>query len=439
MKIHAVGGYGLVGRNMSLYEFGSDAVVVDMGLHLDNYIAYQESEPNSDYVDRDMLGKIGAIPDLNPIQHLRSKVKAIIITHGHLDHVGAVPFLEQEFDAPIIGTPLSLEIIKTLAKDRTTRLRNRLVPIKPGKSYKVSDKLEVEFIKASHSIPEAAIIAFHTPEGTYLHATDFKFDAHPGIGDKTDIARLKELNGKVKGLVLDTLNADEERKTPSERVAQEMLRDVLLSEELNGRGVIVSTFSSHLARLKEIEKVGQKMGRKVVFIGRSLDKYMKAGEDANVTKFNSQIIGFSRKIRARLKQIEKEGKAKYLIVATGHQGEPGSILDRIARKDLKFQLQPDDAIVFSCRVIPAPQNILNREKLDNTLRSEGVRLFTGVHVSGHLSQQDHRYFLELVRPEKIFPTHSDFTKALELGKVAQQIGYDRDDVILLKEGDEHAL
>ena len=439
MKIHAVGGYGLVGRNMSIYEFDKDAVAIDMGLHLDNYIAYQEAEPNAEFIDRDMLGKIGAIPDLNPVHNIKHKVKAIVLTHGHLDHVGGVQFLEDQFDAPIIGTPLTIAILRTLIADRKTKLKNRLISVKPGATYMISEDLKVEFIKASHSIPEAAILAFHTPQGVYLHATDFKFDAHPGLGDRTDIKRLGELKGKVKSAVIDTLNADEERKTPSERIAQEMLRDVLLSEELDGRGVIISTFSSHLARLKEIESVGKKMGRKVVFIGRSLDKYMKAGEDAKVTKFNSQIIGFSRRIASRLKQIEKEGKDKYLIVATGHQGEPGSILDRIARKDLKFQLKPEDAIVFSCRVIPAPQNILNREKLDNTLRSEGVKLFTGIHVSGHLSQADHRFFLELVEPEKVIPTHSDFKKAMDLLPVMKKLGYDHEDLILLGEGDSTTI
>ena len=435
MKIHAVGGYGLVGRNMSIYEFDKEAVAVDMGLHLDNYIAYQEAEPNAEFVDREMLSKIGAIPDLNPVQHIKHKVKAIVLTHGHLDHIGGVQFLEDQFDAPIIGTPLTIAILRTLVADRKSKLKNRLIPVKPGATYMISEDLKVEFIRASHSIPETAILAFHTPQGVYVHATDFKFDAHPGLGDRTDIKRLGELKGSVRAVVIDTLNADEERKTPSERIAQEMLRDVLLSEEMEGKGIIVSTFSSHLARLKEIEDVGRKMNRKVVFIGRSLDKYMKAGEDAGVTKFNSQIIGFSRRVASRLKQIEKEGKEKYLIVATGHQGEPGSILDRIARKDLKFQLKPDDAIVFSCRVIPAPQNILNREKLDNTLRSEGVRLFTGVHVSGHLSQTDHRFFFELVKPEKIIPTHSDFKKAMDLMPVIKKLGYAHEDLILLSEGD----
>lgn len=437
MKLHAVGGYGLVGRNMSVYEFDKHAVAIDMGLHLDNYISYQESEPNSEFVDRPMLAKIGAIPDLNPIHDIKHKVKAIVITHGHLDHVGGVAYVEDQFDAPILGTPLTIEILKSLARDRNIRLKNKLIKMQLGKTYTVSDDLKIEFIAASHSIPDAAIIAMHTPDGVYLHATDFKFDAHPGIGSRTDIKRLGELKGKVRTLVVDTLNADEERKTPSEKVAQEMLRDVLLSEELHGKGVIISTFSSHLARLKEIEAVGKKMGRKVVFLGRSLEKYMKAGQAAKITNFDSQIVGFSRRVRSRLKQIESEGKEKFLIVATGHQGEPGSILDRIARKDLKFQLKPEDAIVFSCRVIPAPQNILNREKLDNTLRSEGVRLFTGIHVSGHLAQQDHRYFLELVAPEKVFPTHSDFKKAMDLLPVMKQLGYSHEDLILLSEGDSH--
>jgi len=150
---------------------------------------------------------------------------------------------------------------------------------------------------------------------------------------------------------------------------------------------------------------------------------------------NAEIIGYSRKVRAKLKAIEKEGKDKYIIVATGHQGEPGSVLDRIAKGELKFKLEANDAVIFSCRVIPVTQNIENREKLEHELRSKNVRLFKDVHVSGHLAAEDHRYFLELIKPEHILPTHSSIDKAQHMVGIAKKIGYQNGSVNILKEGD----
>ena len=270
MKIHAVGGYGLVGRNMTVYEMEKSAVAIDIGLHLDNYIAYQEVEPEKEFIEGAVLEKIGAVPNLEPIRGIVGKVKAIVITHGHLDHIGGVQFLERNFKAPIICTPFTAAILRTLAKDTKTRIRNKIVEVKQGEKHKLNDEVTLEFIAAAHSIPETSIIALHTKEGVYLHATDFKFDDHPGVGAKTDVRRLSQLNGKVKAVVLDTLNADSETKTPSENVAKEMLRDVMLHKELSDKGIIVSTFSSHIARLRTIYSVAYKMKRKIVFIGRSL-------------------------------------------------------------------------------------------------------------------------------------------------------------------------
>ncbi len=435
MKIHAVGGYGIVGRNMTLYEFEEEAIIVDIGLHLDNYIAYTEAEPKG-YIDREVLQKIGAVPDLKSIKDKIGKVKAIIITHGHLDHVGAVPFLEREFNAPIITTPLTAEILRVLAKDSKTKIKNKIIEVKTGGKVKINNNLTVEFIKAAHSIPESNIIAFHTKEGIYLHATDFKFDNNPIVGNKTDIKRLEELKGKIKAVVLDTLHADREKKTHSEKVAEEMLKDVLFHKELEEKGIIVTTFSSHMARLKTLYSLSRKLNRQIIFVGRSLEKYITAAKNVNIIDFyNAEIIGYSGKIKKRLKEIEKEGKQKYLVVATGHQGEPGSVLDRIAKNQIKFNLHDNDAVVFSCNVIPAPQNVKNREKLEETLKENKVRLFKDVHVSGHLSQEDHRYFIELTQPKIILPTHSEIKTAKKLIPIIEKLGYNKKQYKILKEGE----
>ena len=440
MKIHAVGGYGLVGRNMTIYESDNDAVVVDMGLHLDNYIAYQEAENEKRHIDRSLLQKIGAVPDLRPVHSLKGKVRAIVITHGHLDHVGAVQFLEQEFDAPIIATPLTAAILRALAKDTRSRLKNRIHVVKQGARYKISDDLTIEFIRAAHSIPETSLIAFHTSKGVYLHASDFKFDDQPGVGAKTDVKRLSQLKGNVRAVVVDTLNGDEQVKTPSESVARELLKDVLNHKELEGKGIIVSTFSSHLSRLKTAYQMGKKLNRRVVFAGRSLDKYLTAGKSVGLVDFpDAEMIGFARKVRARLREIEKEGKEKYLIIATGHQGEPGSVLERIARGELKFRMHDNDAIVFSCSVIPAPQNIENRAKLEHALEDRNVRIFKDVHVSGHLSQEDHRFLFELVRPDIVIPTHSDFEQARAIMPMMRRLGYRDEQFVLLSEGEHYTV
>ncbi len=421
---------------MTLYEFEKEAIIVDIGLHLDNYIAYTEAEPKG-YIDREVLQKIGAVPDLKSIKDKIWKVKAIIITHGHLDHVGAVPFLEREFDAPIITTPLTAEILRVLAKDSKIKIKNKIIEVKTGGKVKINENLTVEFIKAAHSIPESNIIAFHTKKETYLHATDFKFDNNPIVGNKTDIKRLEELKGRIKAVVLDTLHADRERKTHSEKVAEEMLKDVLYHKELEEKGIIVTTFSSHMARLKTLYTLSRKLNRKIVYVGRSLEKYITAAKNVNLIEFyNAEILGYSGKIKKRLKEIEKEGKQKYLIVATGHQGEPGSVLDRIAKNQIKFNLHDNDAVVFSCNIIPAPQNIKNREKLEETLKENNVRLFKDVHVSGHLSQEDHRYFIELTRPKIILPTHSDIKTAKKLIPIIEKLGYTKKQYKILKEGEQ---
>jgi len=239
-------------------------------------------------------------------------------------------------------------------------------------------------------------------------------------------------------LIVDCTRARQSVKTPSERVAREMLRDVMLGTNYKERAVIVTTFSSHIARLSSIIEFGKKMQRKIVFLGRSLAKYAYAAENVGIVKFSSdvEIVKYSSKIGRRLKQIEKEGSEKYLLVVTGHQGEPKSTLSKIANNELKFKLRPEDHIIFSCTVIPSAVNVKNRERLEKTLKGHGVRIFKDIHTSGHASREDLRDLMNSLRPANVIPAHGDEEMRLAFADLAYEKGYKKGkDIHLMKNGD----
>ncbi len=434
VRIHAVGGYGLVGRNMTVYEFEDTAIAVDLGIHLDNYITYTEAEPSRTYIDRELLQQLGAVPDIRQLGNVMEKVEAILLTHGHLDHVGAVPFLERAFTAEIITTPFTAEIVRTLARDTGVRLKNPLREVAPGSTFSVGS-VRVTLIPAPHSIPETMLILLESPEGVFLHATDFKLDQKPGIGRPLNFKPLEKYAGRYDAIILDVLNAEDETRTPSESIAQAMLEDTLLQKELRDKGIIVTTFSSHISRLREIARVARKLKRKPVFIGRSLEKYTRAAERKHVTVFDDvEIIGMSRKARAYLKKIHAE-REKYLVVMTGHQGEPGSVLERVARRDLPYPLDERDVVIFSCRTIPTEKNMRNREVLEELLSRQGVRIYKDVHVSGHLSGEDHLTFISRLKPRRILPTHSSVSTAKAFQQLMRKLSYEPAQIPILVEGD----
>lgn len=262
MKIHAVGGYNEVGKNMTCVETGGEAVILDMGVHLENYIKYTEDEDIVN-INPEELIKVGAVPDITKITHLN--VKGIIPTHAHLDHLGAIPFQSGKFNAEILGTPFTTAVLNATLRDEKINLRNKIKTITHHSIYPLTDKIKVEFINVTHSTPQTAMVALHTREGIILYANDFKFDLYPTFGNKPNFERLAELGKKgVKALIVDSTYAKAAMKMPSESVAKQMLKDVMLGTNSKGKAVIVTTFASHIARLKSIIEFGHKMGRKVV-------------------------------------------------------------------------------------------------------------------------------------------------------------------------------
>jgi ribonuclease J len=425
IEICTVGGYNEVGKNMTAIKVDDEAVIIDMGLHLDPYIKYTEEEDIVKEVNEQVLTKIGAIPDITPIKQWRKQVVAIVPTHAHLDHVGAIPYLSNRFEADIICTPYTAEIIKAICTDEKIKLNNDIRVLHPNSSVKVSNKITIEFINMTHSTPQTVMALIHTPYGKVLYGNDFKFDDHPVIGKKPNYERLKELaKENVRCLIVDGTRSGEAQKTPSEQVAKEMLRDVMLGCESEGKTVIVTTFSSHLARLQSVIEFGQKMGRKVVLLGRSLGKYVTAGENIGIIKFTkeAELCKFRKHIAKKLKQIAKS-PSKYLIVCTGHQGEPKSVLSRIVNGEFEFKLGKEDHVVFSCTIIPTPLNNANRNVLESNLKKAGVRIFRNIHVSGHAAKEDLRDLINMVKPKHIIPAHGDINMASSLSELAMEMGY----------------
>jgi len=440
MKIYAVGGYIEIGKNMSVVESGDDAVILDMGIHLEPYIKYTEDE-DIHTLSVDELRKIGAIPNDVEIQKMGKKIKAIVPSHAHLDHIGAIVYLSNFYNAPIICTPFTAEVIKAIARDENIKLKNEIRPMPAGSKCKAG-KITVEFINVTHSTPQTAMIALHTKEGIAIYANDFKFDNHPVIGKKPDYERLEAL-GKigVKCLICDSTRAQHPAKTPSETVAKEMLRDVLEGVNSDGRAIIVTTFSSHLARIKSILEFGKKLNRKVVFLGRSLAKYIEAGEKIHLVNFSKQgeLVRYSKHIGRKLQEIQKN-PAKYLLIVTGHQGEPKSTLSKMARGELKFKFKPEDHVIFSCTIIPTEINIENRRKLEDTLREHGIRIFRDIHVSGHAAKEDLRDLLTMVKPKHLFPAHGNTDMKTALANLAIEKGYQMGkNIHILKDGESYNL
>ena len=426
IEICTIGGYSETGGNSTAIKIDDEVVILDMGLNMENYIRYTEDEEINDMTYQELL-KVKAVPDYQLIEDWRSKVIGLVPSHGHLDHVGAIPFAASLFpNASIVCTPYTAEVLRSIFNDEKIKIPNKLILLNLNSMYKLSERVQVELVNVTHSIPHASLIVLHTPYGKIVYANDYKFDRQPTLGKTPNFTRLQEIgNEGVLLLIVESLYSHEHKKTPSESVAQQMLKDVMLGVNTEGRAVIITTFSSHLARLKSIIDLGKKLNRKILFIGRSLSKYVTAGQRIDLIDFESDVtlIKHRDKVEKIFKKIMKDGKHKYLLVVTGHQGEPKAILSRLARKELPFTFGNGDIVIFSCSVIPVELNKNNRDILERELTNHGVRIFRDIHVSGHAAREDHRDLIELIKPKHIIPSHGEKDKAMHMVSLALEMGY----------------
>ena len=370
---------------MTAVEIGEDVIIFDCGLHLPPIVELEERE---DIMHEKKLRSIGALPEDTTLDRLglREKVRAILLSHAHLDHIGAVQYIADRYKAEVIGTPFTIAVLKKLLEDEDKRLYNPVISVNPNSSYIIKGKSQnykVDFINITHSTLQCSLLALHTREGVVLYANDFKFDDSPQLGLKPNYNKLREIAKEgVKVMIVESLYAAEERKTPSEKIARGLLEDVMLTTDNRKSAIIITTFSSHIARLKSIVDFGQQLNRKIIFVGRSLSKYVSAAKETKLCPFEKKILlaSYKRQVENELRRASKN-RDRYLIVCTGHQGEPGSILDRMSRNELPFNLTPRDHVIFSSKTIPTEINIANKSQIEKRLKQKGVRIFNEVHVS----------------------------------------------------------
>lgn len=423
IEIIPIGGYSKIEGNSVAIKVDNEVVILDMGLSMENYVSYQdaETEKNDGKQRRffyDELLKADAVPNYYSIKNELKNVKAVIPSHAHLDHVGAVPFGMKFFvDIPVIATPYTVAFIKADLRnqryDRTFTKRGiNLIEVALNTSYKISDKITIEFIHVTHSVPDSAILVLHTPYGIVMYAVDYKFDDHPQIGQPPNYKRLKELGEKgVKCLILESLYADYDIETPSELDVKNQLYNVLQELDTKGKTIFSSTFSSHIVRLKTLIEAGQSLERKVCLIGSSLETHTTISKKLSKLNLSKNIkIVKKRDVPSLLNKVSKN-RGDYFLICTGHQGEPGSALSKIADGYYGFLPEEEDVVIFSSSVIPTETNQRSFKILENKLKDLNVNIIRDIHASGHAGLKDHKKMLNMIKPEIIIPAHAGHDKA----------------------------
>ncbi|MFW5976906.1 MAG: MBL fold metallo-hydrolase [Candidatus Nanoarchaeia archaeon] len=402
LSILPLGGFGEVGKNCVAIIVDEEAFICDMGVHLEHYIELTGNDFfNEKHVYRKLVNA-GAIPDIKPLQRKQLFIRGIFCSHGHLDHIGAIPFLYNKIKRPVYATPFTAKLIQSFSKDRA--VNPEVKAVKTGKKIRLSPKVSVEFIHVAHSIPQSALIAFHTPYGVVVYGNDFKNDQRHPFEKPTDLVAIKSLQGKTKILLLDSLYAQEDKYATSEQDARQLLFD-LKNDVSSKRAIVISTFSSQLSRLQSICDFADMLNRKVVFLGRSLTRYIRAAKDVGIVDLTvrGKCFTYARQVKKFL--ANEDHPQNYVIVVTGHQGEPGAVLDRMSRGQFLFSSQ--DAVIFSCSVIPSVKIQRQRAQLEQRLEENNVSLFTSIHSSGHGAGKDLDDFVDLIKPEVVIPAHAE--------------------------------
>ena len=342
---------------------------------------------------------------------VEGSVKAIVCSHGHLDHIGAIPKLAHRYNAPIISTPYTTELIRQqIAGEQKFGVNNKLFALKAGQKYTLSQNLVLEFVRMQHSIIDTVTPVLHTPYGAIVYSCDFKLDRTPVIGEPPDFARLAQIGKEgVIALIVESTYVDNKGRAPSERIARDLVRDTITSYEDDKNAILVSTFSSHIARVKTIAECAHEIGRKPVLLGRSMERYCSTAEQMKLVAFPDTVsmFGNRRTVDRMMRRMMKSGKEKFLPIITGHQGEPGSILTRLVLGDTPYKLDKGDKVIFSAKVIPNPMNRGQRYMVEAHLGMSGARVFEDLHVSGHAYREDHYEFIHLLNPQHIIPAHGN--------------------------------
>ncbi|MCQ2495380.1 MAG: ribonuclease J [Lachnospiraceae bacterium] len=411
VKIIPLGGLEQIGMNITAFEFGESIIVVDCG------IAFPEEE---------MLGVDLVIPDVTYLKDNIDRVKGFFITHGHEDHIGALPYVLKDVCVPVYGTCLTIALIENKLKEHEMPKKVRTKIVKYGQSVNVGD-FRVEFIRTNHSIADAAALAIHTPAGIILHTGDFKIDYTPVYGETIDLCRLAELGKKgVLALMCDSTNVMRPGYTMSERTVGKTFDTIFM--ENSKKRIIVATFSTNVDRVQQIINSAEKYGRKVVIEGRSMVNVITTACELGYIKVKEETF-------IPVDMMKSYPDEQIVLITTGSQGEAMAALSRMAANlHKRITIKPGDVVIFSSSAIPG--NEKNIFKVINELEMIGAKvIFQDAHVSGHACQEEIKLIYSLVKPKYSVPIHGEYRFLVAHKELAVKMGLEKDNVFILSSGD----
>ncbi|MCR4892047.1 MAG: ribonuclease J [Lachnospiraceae bacterium] len=410
LKIIPLGGLEQIGMNITAFEYADSIIVVDCG------IAFPED---------DMLGIDLCIPDVSYLVEHIDKVKGFFITHGHEDHIGALPYVLKDVNVPVYATKLTVGLIERKLQEHNLLTTTKRNVVKHGQTVSLGD-FRVEFIQTNHSITDASALAIYCPAGVVVHTGDFKVDYTPIFGDPIDLQRIGEIGKKgVLALMCDSTNAEREGFTKSERTIG-VVFDTLFAEHTSNR-LVVATFASNVDRVQQIINSAYKYGRKVVLEGRSMTNVIEIAQELGYIQIPENTL-------IDVDELRNYPDEKTVIITTGSQGESMAALSRMATSvHKKIAIKPNDTIILSASPIPGNEKAVS--KIINELEAKGAEVILDVHVSGHACSEEIKLIYSLVRPKYAIPVHGEFRHRHAQEKIARALGYDSKHILMIRSGD----
>ena len=411
LKIIPLGGLEQIGMNITAFEYEDSIIVVDCGLS---------------FPEDDMLGIDLVIPDITYLKDNIDKVKGFFITHGHEDHIGAIPYVLKEINVPIYATKLTIGIIDHKLREHNMLTKVKRKVVRYGQHINLGN-FRVEFIKTNHSIQDAAALAIYSPAGIVVHTGDFKVDYTPVFGDAIDLARLGEIGKKgVLALMCDSTNAERPGFTMSEKRVGKIF-DNVFAEHKNSR-IIIATFASNVDRVQQIINAACKYNRKVVVEGRSMVNIISTATELGYLDIPENTL-------IDIEQLKNYPDEQTVLITTGSQGESMAALSRMASgMHKKITIKPKDTIIFSSNPIPGNEKSVSHVINELFMKGADV-IFQDAHVSGHACQEEIKLIYSLVRPKYSIPVHGEYKHLVAQAKIAQELGYDKDHIFILSSGD----
>ena len=412
LKIIPLGGLLEIGKNITVFEYGNDIILVDCGL------AFPED---------DMLGIDLVIPDLSYLEKNKEKIKGLVITHGHEDHIGSIPYLLKQINVPIYGTKLTIGLIEHKLEEHKLLRSTKLKVVNPGQTISLGS-MKVEFIRTTHSIPDACSLAIHTPVGIVVHTGDFKIDYTPIDGEMLDFGRLAALGNKgVLALMSDSTNAERKGYTMSESTVGEVLDKLFINCT---KRIVVATFSSNVHRVQQIVNSAVKYGRKIAVCGRSMLNMIETARKFGYIKVPDNVF-------IDIDMIKSYPDDRLTIITTGSQGETMSALTRMAAGEhKKVQITPNDLIIISANPIPGNENSVSKV-IDDLMKIGAEVVYNAledIHVSGHACQEEQKLMISLVRPKYFIPVHGEYRQLIAHGETAKKVGVESDNIFIMTNG-----